>query len=138
MIILASLIIGVVLVVVFNEIFNSTSSDAVEGISMVLVVLGWSCLVAAFIMGVIAIIESVTGPSTLVAYQVARDSLVHQAEDVRYDNDNQLGKKELADQIEEYNKKVAIGKLRQHDFWVGWFYADIYDQLELIPVSVLE
>ena len=66
------------------------------------------------------------------------DSLVYQAENNMYDNDNDLGKKELVNQIQDWNEGLARGKVLQNDFWVGIFYANIYDEFDFIPMTVLD
>ena len=65
------------------------------------------------------------------------DSLVYQAEARLYENDNDVGKKDLANQIQEWNEDLAINKALQNDFWVGIFIPNIYDEFEFIPMSVL-
>lgn len=65
------------------------------------------------------------------------ESLVYQAENNLYENDNDLGKKDLADQIQNWNEDLASGKALQNDLWVGIFFPDIYDEFEFIPMSVL-
>ena len=65
------------------------------------------------------------------------DSLVYQAETRLYENDNDVGKKDLADQIQNWNEDLARGKALQNDFWVGIFIPNIYDEFEFIPMSVL-
>lgn len=71
----------------------------------------------------------------LEAKQMEYESLVYQYEHDLYNNDNDIGKKELMDEIKEWNSDVALGKYRQDNFWVGIFYADIYDQLEFIELK---
>lgn len=60
------------------------------------------------------------------------DIMVYQLENDLYDNDNDIGKKELFNDISAYNATVAKGKIMQRDFWCGPFYPNIYDDLELI------
>lgn len=55
-----------------------------------------------------------------------------QLENNLYDNDNDLGKKDLYDQITEYNKDVVSGRELHDKFLTACFYPDIYDDLELI------
>lgn len=66
------------------------------------------------------------------------DSLVYQAEACLYENDNDVAKKDLANQIQEWNEDLAKGKKLQNDFWVGIFIPDIYDEFEFIPITVLD
>ena len=60
------------------------------------------------------------------------ETLVYQYENDIYDNDNDLGKKELYSEITEYNCDVAEGKIMQDNIWVYNLYSDVYDELELI------
>lgn len=62
-------------------------------------------------------------------------SLVYQLENNLYDNDNDLGKKELYNQIQEWNEDLAKGKALQNDFWLGAFYPDVYDQFDFIDLE---
>lgn len=67
-------------------------------------------------------------------YEVYK-SLVYQYENELYENDNDLGKKELYNQIEEWNSNLAFNKEIQRNFWVGIFYPNIYDDLEFIELK---
>lgn len=60
------------------------------------------------------------------------DIMVYRLENDLYNNDNDIGKKELFNDISAYNATVAKGKIMQRDFWWGPFYPNIYDDLELI------
>lgn len=67
-----------------------------------------------------------------------RESLIYQMENNLYDNDNDLGKKELYDRITEWNTDLAYNKRIQNDFWVGIFYPDIYDEIDFIELGKRE
>lgn len=70
----------------------------------------------------------------IAASQQLYDSLVYQLENNLYDNDNDIGKRELYDKVTEWNTDLARGQAMQHDFWFGIFYADIYDGFEFIEL----
>lgn len=61
--------------------------------------------------------------------------LTYQVENKMYNNDNEYGKKELMDEVREYNAWLASHKEYQDDFWIGIFYPNIFDQFELIDYS---
>lgn len=94
--------------------------------------------IAAAIMLIVIIANNVGVEAKIEANKQRYDSLVYQAANNLYENDNDLGKKELVNQIQEWNEDLASGKALQDDFWVGIFYADIYDEFNFIPMTVLD
>ena len=60
-------------------------------------------------------------------------SLVYQYENEVYDNDDDvIGKKQLYDQIQDWNSDLAKYKAKEKDFWLGIFYPNVFDQFEFI------
>ena len=109
--------------------------DVTGSISIVLSVLFF---IISAVLGVIAISASVGSESYLASMQEKRNALVYQLENDLYDNDNDLGKKELYSEIIEYNCDVAKGKIMQDNIWVYNLYSDVYDDLELIEFGERE
>ena len=94
--------------------------------------------IAFVVMLIVVIVNNVGIEASIEASKQRYDSLIYQAENNLYENDNDLGKKELVNQIQEWNEDLARGKALQNDFWVGIFYADIYDEFDFIPMTVLD
>ena len=93
----------------------------------------------AFVVCTVAItVDTITAPAILVEKQQEYISLVYQAENNLYENDNDYGKKELANQIQNWNQTISRRKVNQRNFWIGIFIPNIYDEFELIPMNLLE
>lgn len=71
----------------------------------------------------------------IARYEQKYETLTYQYENNLYDNDNDLGKKELLNQIQAWNEDLAWSKVNQKDFWIGIFIPNIYDQFEFIRLE---
>ena len=83
-------------------------------------------------LGAASVVARAGADAYLASMQEKRSALVYQLENDIYDNDNDLGKKELYSEITEYNCDVAKGKTMRDNIWLYNLYADVYDNLELI------
>lgn len=126
--------VGIICIVAGWLMYKYTCFDAewLEGRGWFLVAIG---AIAAFISGIIIIDSNATLDAKIAEQEQIRSSLVYQLENDIYENDNDLGKKNLYDQIQNYNSNLAYYKGVQDDFWLGIFYPDIYDQFEFIEYS---
>lgn len=96
-------------------------------------------LICAVIMvGIGGLITNIGLSGQIASDKQEYESLIYQLENNIYDNDNDLGKKELYDQITEWNTEVAEGKVMQNDIWFGMLWADKYAYLELIELPNVE
>jgi hypothetical protein len=63
-------------------------------------------------------------------------SLVYQYEnDVFSDDDDVVGKKELYNQIQEWNSDLAYYQSAQDSFWMGIYYPNVFDQFDYIELN---
>ena len=131
-IMLIAVVVFTVLAIVFFDSYDfewvsimSTTFSAIAGVAFV-------------VMLIVVIVNNVGVEASIEANKQRYESLIYQAENNLYENDNDLGKKELVNQIQEWNENLARGKALQNDFWVGIFYADIYDEFNFIPMTVLD
>lgn len=130
-IVLIAFVVFLVLAIVFEDSWDygwvgvvSVSASCISGI-------------AVLFMLIAIVICNIGVDAKIEANKQRYDSLVYQAENNLYENDNDLGKKDLANQIQEWNEYLARKKSLQNDFWVGIFIPDIYDEFEFIPMAVL-
>lgn len=106
--------------------------NALTGFGTTLLIVAAFLVIAAIVMGIVILVENSGTEATLEDLRQRGEILEYQVENDLYDNDNDLGKKELYSEIEDYNSTIVKGKVMQNDFWYGIFYPDIYDRLEPI------
>ena len=129
---LIAFVVFLVLTIIFADSWDF------EWLGMLSAVLTFVAGIAAAIMLIVIIVNNVGVEAKIEANKQRCDSLIYQAENNLYENDNDLGKKELVNQIQEWNEDLAKGKSLQDDFWVGIFYTDIYDEFDFIPMTVFD
>jgi hypothetical protein len=89
--------------------------------------------IVVLIMSIFIIEAHINVEADIAANEQIYASLVYQYENDIYDNDDDvIGKKQLYDQIQEWNMDLAKYKAKEKDFWVGIFYPNIFDQFEFI------
>ena len=99
----------------------------------------WSVLIPSAIVAIIMsifVIDANVGIKGKIASNEQRyEAFVYQVENEIYENDNDVGKYELYNQVREWNEDLAKGKAMQNDFWFGIFYPDIFDKFEFIELK---
>ena len=131
MVLWISIFVMVICLVIF--IISSNKYDgAWDAINVISLVFTITAFVLSMGLGGISIVARAGADAYLASMQEKRSALVYQLENDIYDNDNDLGKKELYSEITEYNCDVAEGKIKQDNILVYNLYPDVYDELELI------
>ena len=131
MILWISIFVTVICFVIFIIASNKYDGawDAINCISLVFAI---TAFILSIGLGGVSIIARAGADAYLASMQEKRSALVYQLENDIYDNDNDLGKKELYSEITEYNCDIAEGKIKQDNIWVYNLYCNVYDELELI------
>lgn len=129
------LFIGIALIPLDGLLYRKT--DWYDGVWVKFVGIAIIVIFAFAILMMTAFItaDHVMANSQVAAYQQRYESLTYQLENNLYDNDNDIGKKALYQEIQEWNTDLAYRKAAQRDFWIGIFYPNIYDQLEFIKYN---
>lgn len=122
------LIIGVVLISIALYIDSDGLGMTGTGISI--------CSIIAIIISLFIIGEShLTKDADIARFNARYDILVYQVENDVYENDNDLGKRDLYNDIQSWNEDLAYRKEAQRSLWLGIYYPDIYDQFEFISLD---
>lgn len=121
--------ISVVFLILNNNIWFEEWIDYVCGILLAISVL------TAAIMSIFVIDANVGIKGKIASNEQRYEALVYQVENEVYENDNDVGKYELYNQVREWNEDLAKGKAMQNDFWFGIFYPDIFDKFEFIELK---
>lgn len=106
-----------------------------EMIGIISIVVSVICAFAVGIMIIVATVNNIGTAGLIASNEQRYESLVYQLENNLYDNDNDLGKKELYNQIQSWNEDLANGKQMQRDIWVGMFYPNIWDDFTYIELK---
>lgn len=91
------------------------------------------CSLALIVSGAIIFIGQLGKDGDIASMQSKYDSLAYQYANEIYSND--IAKRDLMADIEKWNANLARNQKDQHDFWIGVFIPDIYDQFEFIELD---
>ena len=103
-----------------------------SGPFLVIAIIGF---IVAIIMLIVIIVDNTNVDAYVSENQMRYEMLVYQYENDIYDNDNDLGKRDLMEDIQKWNEDLAYHRKAQDDFWVGIFYPNVYDQFEFIELK---
>ena len=124
--------IGIIVAVIAGIICYKTF-DAHFGISTVCFAI--ICIIVIFGGATLGCNYMEASPGQIAKYETQYNSLKTQWEENFYDNDNDVGKRELIADIEDWNTDLAYRKTMSKDFWFGAFFPNVYDQFEYIDIT---
>ena len=126
------LFLAIILALVGTALALSADRDMLFGLGLILSLCGWVALaVSLIVLGV----NCINLNGTLSKIRQRYESLTYQYKNDIYNNDNDLGKRDLMEDIQKWNEDLAWYREAQNDFWIGVFIPDIYDQFEYIALE---
>ena len=127
------MIFWIMLVIFVASLIWGIKSNQYERISQIIISV-ISGVIVVF-MVIIIFVFNVGIQGDIATNNARYEMLTYQYQNNFYDNDNDIGKKELINQIQDWNEDLAFGKAMQHDFWIGIFIPDIFDRFEPIALD---
>lgn len=125
----AIVIIGAVCMYLYE---NTNIGEWAHYVGLIILAVG----IIAVLISLVVFSTSYIGVDAYIAENNMRyDSLVYQYENDLYDNDNDLGKKELMKEIQDWNEDLAYYRAIQDDFWVGIYVPDVFNQFNFIELK---
>lgn len=103
--------------------------------SWLFLVITFLSFLVSIIMLVVIIVNNTNVDAYVAENQMRYEMLMYQYENDIYDNDNDLGKRDLMEDIQKWNGDLAYRRKAQDDFWVGIFYPNVHDQFEFIELK---
>lgn len=77
-------------------------------------------------------------PAKKARLEERREMLVYEYVNDVFENDNDLGKAELLNKIQDWNEDCVSLKLSQKNPWIGIFIPNIYDEFEVIDIGEID
>lgn len=75
---------------------------------------------------------------SIAEYKEHYNTIIFETENKLYDDDvTTVSRHELVKEIQKWNCDLAERRANQHNFWIGIYIPDIYDDFEFIPLEGL-
>ena len=128
-----ALVVGIVCWVGGLHMFVHTCHDTewFANTGMITTIVAALCIVISLVC---ITVEYVGVEGNVAANNQRYEMLTYQLENNLYDNDNDLGKKELYNQIQDWNEDLARFQALEKNFWIGIYYPNVFSQFEFIEL----
>ena len=116
---------------------SRTKEKVCNGFSITLFVIAGIMAFVILISSIVLLVNYATAGGERVRLEVEYETLSWEVENkVYYDGgDDVVGKKELYNQVREWNQNLASNQYYEKNFWVGIFVPDIYNDLKPIELK---
>lgn len=116
---------------------NCTKEKVCNGFKIALFAIAIVAAVAVFISSIVLLVTYGTAGGERVRLEAEYETLCWEVENQVYHDggDDVVGKKELYNQVREWNKNLASNQYYEKNFWIGIFYPDIYGDLKFIELK---
>ncbi|MDD6827937.1 MAG: hypothetical protein PUE12_17860 [Oscillospiraceae bacterium] len=123
-------IIILVLSIIGTTVIDEWEHEGLHIVSCIMVVVSFLAILVSLIFFMVNYIGI---EANIASNDRIYESLTYQYENAVFDDDDDaVGKKELYNQIQDWNKDLAFYQSIQDDFWIGIYVPNIYDQFEFI------
>ena len=102
----------------------------------------WWLKCIAWILFIIVVCAAITAfflnqcaNSSTASYSLRYETLVYQLENGAYGNTIEYSRKDLMDDIYDYNSHVESGRILSKNVWIGIYYPEDWDNLPLIKLE---
>ena len=128
------LVIGVACIILGSWMYDNTQYDT-DWLTTTGFAITFIAALAIVISGIIMVCSYSDAEAKIARNNKTYESLVYQLENNLYDNDNDLGKKELYNEIQKWNEDLAYYQNVQDSFWLGIFYPNVFEQFKFIELE---
>ena len=113
-------------------------TDEWSGFHLLFTVILITAIVVSAILGFICVMSNINAEADLASREARYEMLYAQVVNNVYDNDNDIGKREVMKDIQNWNEWLAAYRKYKQNKWIRIFYPIDVSRLKPIPVNLIE